>query len=136
MKRLVFVAEDNATYQKLLEIHIRAKFGECEVCAFSNPSAMLERLNEKPAAVVMDHFYADGSMTGIDYLSQLKKANRAIPVIYYTTMDDDRVREEAMKLGAEAYIIRDGASYNTLEKTLDDVLKKSQKGLLNRFLGK
>lgn len=121
----------------MLKVHFEEALGNYEVKAFSNPEDLIGHLNEKPFAVVLDHFYGNGfAKTGLDYLKELKKKNSSIPVIYHTSSTDDSIRSEAMKLGAEQFIPKDSASLVRIRTTLDLLHEKnSKKGLLSKLFG-
>lgn len=138
-KKLVFIVEDNLLQQKMLQVHLEEILGNYEVRTFNDPQDLIKRLNEKPHAVVLDHFYENSQKTGLDYLAELRKTHKKVPVIYHTTLDDDDVRKQVMELHAEQYIIKDSASLVRLRTTLD-LLQKKKKTLsiwdsLMRHLG-
>lgn len=125
MKKLVFIVEDNLVQQKMLQIHFEEILGDYEVQTFEHPKDMLPQLKEKPFAVVLDHFFGDREgKTGLDYLKQLRQSYKSIPVIYYTSLDDDSIKAEVMKLGAEQYIIKNSASLVRLKTALDTLHTK------------
>jgi len=68
----------------------------------------------------------------LDYLKELKKNHSSIPVVYYTTLNDNDVRAKVMDLGAEDYIIKDSASLVRLRTALDAISTK-KKGFLNKL---
>lgn len=135
MKKLVFIIEDDLVQQKALQIHFEEILANYTARTFSNPADMLRHLKEKPFAVVLDHFFSDeDGKTGLDYLRIMRKNYSSIPVIYYTTLDDDAVRSEVMSLGAEQYILKDSASLVRLRAALDQLHEKeSKKGFLKRL---
>jgi PleD family two-component response regulator len=138
MKKLVFVVEDNIMQQKVLQVHFEQMLGNYEVKTFTDPKAMFAHLNEKPFAIVLDHFFSkDDPKTGLDYLKEIRKQHKAVPVIYYTSLEDDAVKEKVMKLGVEDFITKNSASLVRLRTALD-VLdeKKSKKGIFKRLLGR
>jgi DNA-binding response OmpR family regulator len=138
MKKLVFIVEDNPVQQKMLQVHFEQMLGEYTVHTFENPALMFSHLSEKPFAIVLDHFFDDkNGKTGLDYLRELKKKFQRIPVIYYTTLDDDKVRSEVMTLGAEQYIIKNSASLVRLRTALDAIKEKNnKKGFLSKLFGR
>ena len=138
MNKLVFIVEDNPVDQKVLELHFKQTLGDYAVKTFSNPDDMLSRLHEKPFAIVLDHFFGDQSeKTGLHYLRELRKRHSTVPVVYYTTLDDQSVRKEVMQLGIEQYIIKDSASLVRLRTALDALLaKKSKKGFLQKLFSR
>lgn len=137
MKKLVFIVEDNLVQQKALQIHFEEILGDYTVRTFDHPKDMLSAVREKPFAMVLDHFFNDKEgKTGLDYLKILRKDYKPIPVIYYTTLDDDAVRAEVMKLGAEQYIIKNSASLVRLRTALDSLHEKQiANGFFLKYFG-
>ncbi|HEY9487325.1 MAG TPA: response regulator [Chryseosolibacter sp.] len=135
MKKLVFIIEDDIVQQKMLQVHFEDMLGNYTALTFSNPEDMLKHLKEKPFAVVLDHFFSDeNGKTGLDYLRIMRKNYSSIPVIYYTTLDDESIRAEVMSLGAEQYIIKNSASLVRLRAALDNLHEKeSKKGFLKKL---
>jgi CheY-like chemotaxis protein len=139
MRKLVFVAEDHPVQQKLMKVHFEEMLGSYTVQTFSNPEEMLEQLHQKPFAIVLDHFFGDqSSKTGLHYLKEIKKKNASIPIIYYTTLDDEKVRSEVMALGADQYIIKNSASLVRLRTALDILNSKvsKKKSFLQRLFNR
>lgn len=62
---------------------------------------------------------------GLDLLAELKKKNRSIIVIVITAVDDEAIRAEAMKRGADVFL-RKPFSHNTLR----DIVIEKVKNLL------
>ena len=135
MSKLVFVVEDNLIQQKMLKVHFEEMLGTYTVKTFENPEDMFKHMNEKPFAIVLDHFFGHQSKTGLDYLKDLKKNYPSIPVIYYTTLDDEKVRAEVIALGAEQYIIKNSASLVRIRTALD-ILNSRINKKKGGFLGK
>jgi CheY-like chemotaxis protein len=138
MKKLVFIVEDNPVQQKLLQVHFEEMLGNYNVRSFVNPDDLFGHLKEKPFAVVLDHFFPDKKdKTGLHYLKDLRKNYPAIPVIYYTSLEDDQIKEEVMNLGAAQYIIKNSASLVRLRTALDLIQEKiSKKGFLQKLFNK
>lgn len=136
-KKVVFIVEDDPAQQKMLQVHFEQLQGNYQVRTFADPKDMLKQLEEKPFAIVLDHFFADKEKTGLYYLAELRKSHRHLPVIYYTTLNDEAVKKQVMTLGAEEYIIKDSASLVRLRTALDTLNAKSKKkGFLGRLFGK
>jgi CheY-like chemotaxis protein len=135
MKKLVFIVEDNLVQQKMLQIHFEEILGDYAVQTFEHPQDMLPQIKEKPFAIVLDHFFGDKEgKTGLDYLKQLRQSHKSIPVIYYTSLDDETIKAEVMKLGAEQYIIKNSASLVLLKVALDSLHKKdADKGFFKKL---
>ena len=136
MNKLVFIVEDNPVQQKILQLHFEEMLGNYVVRTFANPAEMFAHLIEKPFAIVLDHFFANNSKTGLVYLKELKRSHSSIPVIYYTASDDAEIRASAMKLGVEQYIQKDSASLVRLRTALDLLEEKSKRGFFKKLFGK
>ncbi len=121
MKKLVFIIEDDLSQQKMLQVHFEQALGSYTVRCFADPEEMIKHLGEKPFAIVLDHFFNHQTKTGLDYLELLRKKHSALPIIYYTTLNDDSVKAKVMKSGAVQYILKDSASLVRLRTTLDAI---------------
>ena len=137
MNKLVYIVEDNPVQQKMLQVHFGQMVGNYSVKSFTDPEEMIAQIHENPFAVVLDHFFLDNDKTGLDYLKEIRKKYKKLPVIYYTSHDDEDTRKQVMKLGVEDYILKDSASLVRLRTALDLLNEKSSKrGILGRIFGK
>jgi CheY-like chemotaxis protein len=128
MKKLVYIVEDNPVKQKILQVHFEQMLGNYTVRVFTNTEDMFATINEKPFAIVLDHFFSNKkNLTGLDYLRDLKINHPKIPIIYYTSASDDDIRASVVKLGVEQYIVKDSASLVRLRTALDVLHEKSEK---------
>lgn len=133
MKKLVFIVEDSPVQQKLLQVHFEEMLGNYEVKTFLDPDDLFKHLHEKPFAIVLDHFFNNKKdKTGLDYLKEIKKKNKSIPIIYYTSLDNEKTMAEAMSLGAHDYIIKNSASLVRLRTSLD-LLHAQKKSLFEKL---
>ncbi|HEY0655817.1 MAG TPA: response regulator [Chryseosolibacter sp.] len=122
MKKLVFIIEDSPIQQKMLRVHFEEMLGNYEVKTFADPDDMFEHIKDKPFAIVLDHFFNDKKeKNGLDYLREIRKKHKSIPVIYYTSLDDEKIRTEVLALGAEEFIIKNSASLVRLRTALDAI---------------
>jgi len=137
MKKLVFIVEDSQAQQKMLKVHFEEMLGNYTVRPFTNPEELYKHLDEKPFAVVLDHYFDNHSKTGLDYLALIRDQYPKLPVIYYTTLDDDAIRHQAKTLGIESYILKDSASLVRLRTALDIIHEKGEKkGFFKKLFSK
>jgi DNA-binding NtrC family response regulator len=130
MSKLVFIVEDDLVQQKMLQHHFEEMLGNYTVKTFTDPDDLMNHINEKPFAIVLDHFYTHKKdKTGLDYLKELKKKRGNIPVVYYTSCTDEAVKTKATELGAEYFINKNSASLVRLRTALDS-LNSRKKGFL------
>ncbi len=136
MKKLVFIVEDNPIEQKLLQVHFEEMLGNYKVRAFANPDELFDHIHEKPFAIVLDHFFVDKKeKTGLHYLKDLRKNYKSIAVIYYTSLEDEKVKSEVLALGAKDYIIKNSASLVRLRTALDLLHVGKKKSIFERVFG-
>lgn len=122
MKKLVFIVEDSPIQQKMLRVHFEEMLGNYAVKTFSDPDELFAHIQDKPFAIVLDHFFNDKKdKNGLDYLREIKKKYKSIPVIYYTSLDDDKIKAEVKDLGAEEFIVKNSASLVRLRTALDAI---------------
>ena len=120
MSNLIFIVEDNVVQQKLMKVHFEEILGNYTVRAFENPHDIFSQLNENPLAVILDHFFDDRmGKTGLHFLRVIKVRHPSIAVIYYTSWEDENLRNNVMGLGAEQYIVKNSASLVRLRSALD-----------------
>ena len=82
-----------------------------KVVIVTNPlEAMKTVESEKPQIVLLD-VVMDG-MSGLEVLKKIKEFNHKIKVIMVSVVDDAIKKEEALKLGADAYV---GKPFNTFD---------------------
>jgi CheY-like chemotaxis protein len=138
VKNIVYIVEDNLVQQKMLQVHFEQMLGNYTVRTFANPDDMFAHLNEKPFAIVLDHFFSDKrNVTGLDYLRDLKENHPNIPVIYYTSANDESIRKEVESIGVEQFIHKDSASLVRLRTALDVIHEKAnKKGFFKKLFGK
>lgn len=102
MKKILIVDDDNDVRTKLSEI-LEAE-GFLTIQAADGLSAIVQCLNHKPDAVILDHQMP--FMNGIETLDQLKLQDRRIPVIMLTGCTDLDVTRQALSRGAAEVIFK------------------------------
>ena len=105
MKKNILVIDDSSNIRKLVEFFLRSK--GYSVVSAENGQEGLERLHQMPFdAIVLDINMPN--MDGFEFLKIIKsdKAYRQISVVMLTAEDQDRDKEEAIKLGATGYLVK------------------------------
>lgn len=134
-KKIVFVVEDNPHEQKVLRVHFEEILGAYQVRTFTSPDEMMLHIGEKPYAIVLDHFFEGQTKTGLDYVTELRKKHKQVPIIYHTSLDDEKLKKQVLALGAEAYIVKNSASMVYLRTALDNVAQKlGKRGIFKRLI--
>jgi DNA-binding NtrC family response regulator len=118
-KYLIFVVEDNNTYNHLVVGHLR-KNGFTSVKSFSSGKDCIEAVlnKEVPNIIIQDYFMNE--MNGLEVLQKVKKVIPDAEFIFLTGNEDIEVAVTTMKSGAYDYVIKDNVA-------LDKVVNKIQK---------
>ena len=108
----VLVIDDDSLTCRTVARLIRAE-GHIATCVFSASDAVRSLAKRVPQLLVLDVMLPD--QTGLELLRMLRADPRtkAIPVILYTAVRDDKVRAEARQLGAADFVVK-GGGWNEL----------------------
>ena len=112
---LLFVVEDNAIYNQLLEEKLLS-FGYTNIKTFLNASDFLENLDKNPDVILLD--YHLGDTNGFELLKLIKQKRVKAQIIFLSGNDDNVVTMDALTSGAFAYIIKDQFAFENLQKKL------------------
>ncbi len=99
----ILIVEDEAKMRRLLELNL----GEDGFQTLSAPDAerALQILQDSPVDLVVTDLKLPG-MSGLEFLSALKRTHPAMPVIVMTAFGTVETAVEAMKLGASDYVLK------------------------------
>ncbi len=101
----VLNVDDSVTMRKIVSIALRGK--GYEVLEAANGMEALQGMKEKrPDAIILDINMP--VMNGIEFLKERSKvaAYASIPVVVLTTQGEDGLKNEALALGAKAFMIK------------------------------
>jgi FixJ family two-component response regulator len=101
--RVVLVVEDYESMRDAIGRLLKAAGYEC--IAFSTAQALLEHGPGSGAVCVVSDLKMPG-MTGFELLTELRRLGGYPPAILMTAHDAPGVREEAMRRGAAAYLVK------------------------------
>ncbi|MFC3832078.1 MULTISPECIES: response regulator [Deinococcus] len=108
----ILVIED-APAMRLLVRHILEQAGHHPVVVGSVPDALAE-LELGVVDVIVSDLYLPGQ-SGLDLLRTLRQQPDAPPVVMLTSAGEDRLREEAVTLGARAFLTKPFSRYELLD---------------------
>jgi len=101
----ITIYEDNAQLREGLSILLNSTEGFSVLGAFSNPTNVVEQYNSlKPDVILMDIDMPETN--GIEGLKILRKVNTDVKVLMLTVFDDNQNVFEAIKNGANGYILK------------------------------
>jgi len=129
MEPLVFIAEDDAMYSHMVHTFIERN-GIFKARAFTTGEALLDKMNEQPRIVILDHNLNDKNpecMNGIDVLQHLNTEYPHTPVVVLSGQDEMRMAVDLISSGACDYINKnDQNAFEQLDRTLRDILHISR----------
>jgi len=121
MKKL-FIVDDEIEITQILKGHFESKGFEVSISASGEEIERLLTTQGQPDLVLLDYILA-GPMTGLDVIKKLREFNSNAKVIFLTGALEDSVKEQAMALGVETFLIKP-----LLMRTLDEVVAQNLGG--------
>ncbi len=101
-KRILIVEDEKLLGMSLYEILFSAT-GTFEVVLCETAEDGLEKVKEKKFDLIISDLKLPGEMTGIDLLRKVKEMHPDTHLMLMTAYGSDAVREDAEKIGVEAY---------------------------------
>ena len=118
---LVLAVEDDDAQAELLRRALRRTSLKAEFAHCDDEDDLPGVLAERGADVV----FLDNRLvrrTGLEVLRQLREDGHRMPVVFYTTLLDDRLRAELNELGCEHVLEKDKVSPARVEELLREVV--------------
>lgn len=120
-KANILVVEDEKDSAELVKNYLSRR-GFIVDIAFSGEEAMLKINTRRPDIVLLDIYMA--GVDGLIVLKAIKETDKDIIVIMTTAAEDNKIVKEAMRLGANGYLVKP-FNLENLEKTIiDNAIKK------------
>jgi two-component system alkaline phosphatase synthesis response regulator PhoP len=114
---MVWIVDDHEDTAELVA-HVLTRHG-IAATAFDNATGVLDALKqEKPDLLILDMMMP--VMDGIELLRRIRSSARwkDIPVVIYSADYTKSRMEEAMSLGANAYLVKGAVSFEAILKTV------------------
>lgn len=128
----VTIVEDEIAHLELMERAIRRDFPDAQVFAFGEIESCLKALDQVDPDVIITDYLLPG-MNGLDFLEELRRRQKDIPVVVITGQGDENIAVKAMKLGAYDYIVKSGDFFSLVPSIIQKVIRQEElKGALRR----
>jgi len=116
--------EDRETYRRYLLQNPEAHYTILEAESGEGGLELCQSL--KPDGILLDYLLPD--LDGLEFLSELRTQTNAIapPVIMLTGQGNEFIAVQAMKAGAQDYLVKGRMTPETLRLTVDGVIEKAQ----------
>jgi DNA-binding NarL/FixJ family response regulator len=93
----------------MLTDYLKREYEGFNIVSFATGEACLRRLFEQPDAVVLDYYLNSkekDAANGINILKEIKKQNKAIPVIMLSSQESYGTTAQTIMYGAVHYVIK------------------------------
>lgn len=105
----VFIVDDEPLLSEMLTDYLQDQYAGFTIKSFPTGEACLQSLGEQPDAVVLDYYLNSkekNAANGIDILKEIKKQNKALPVIMLSSQKSYATAAQTISYGAVHYVIK------------------------------
>ena len=105
----VFIVDDEPLLAEMLTDYLVDRFVGVNVKSFQTGEACLQSLDENPDAVILDYYLNSkekDAANGIDILKEIKKRNKALPVIMLSSQKSYGTATQTIMYGAVHYVVK------------------------------
>jgi DNA-binding NarL/FixJ family response regulator len=105
----IFIVDDEPLLAEMLSDFIKQENPNYTIKSFLTGEKCLESLDELPSAIVLDYYLnskVQDAANGIDILKEIKKRNKALPVIMLSSQESYGVASKTIMYGAVHYVIK------------------------------
>ena len=105
----IFIVDDEPLLSEMLSDYLKEQYMGFNVQSFPTGEACLQSLHLQPNIVVLDYYLNSkekDAANGIDILKEIKKQNRALPVIMLSSQKSYGTATQTIMYGAVHYVIK------------------------------
>lgn len=105
----IFIVDDEPLLSEMLTDYLKDQYEGFNIKSFPTGEACLQSLEEQPDAVVLDYYLNSkekDAANGIDILKEIKKRNKALPVIILSSQKSYATAAQTILYGAVHYVIK------------------------------
>ncbi len=121
----VTIIEDEPAHAELMERSIKKDFPDAQIDYFGDILDCLNTLDRINPDIIITDYLLPG-MDGLDFLEELRKRHKDIPVVVVTGQGDERIAVKAMKLGAYDYIVKSGDFFSLAPGIIQKVIREKE----------
>lgn len=119
----ILILEDEEAHFHLMKRTICKELPEATVCHASDASACLGELERIAPDIILIDYLLPG-MTGIEFLAAIKQKGCDIPIIMITGQGDESIAIQAMKLGAQDYLVKSADFFLLLPAVIGQAVRE------------
>lgn len=117
---LIFVVEDNKSYSKIVEHHLKNN-GYENLMTFTSGEDCLNELDSKPDIIIQD--YKLQGISGLNVLQRVKKIYPFTEFIFLSAQDSIEIAVSSIKSGAFDYIVKDEVALQRMIQKIENIIK-------------
>ena len=105
----IFIVDDEPLLSEMLSDYLKEQYDGFNLRSFPTGEACLQSLDEQPDAVVLDYYLNSkekNAANGIDVLKEIKRRDKAIPVIMLSSQKSYATASQTIMYGAMHYVIK------------------------------
>jgi DNA-binding NarL/FixJ family response regulator len=106
---LLFIVDDEPLLSEMLTDYLKEQYNGFRIKSFPTGEDCLHKLHESPDAVILDYYLNSkekDASNGIDILKEIKKRNKALPVIMLSSQKSYGTASQTIMYGAVHYVIK------------------------------
>jgi DNA-binding NarL/FixJ family response regulator len=118
----VFIVDDEPLLSEMLTDYLLEYHPSLNITSFPTGEDCLKNLHEKPAVIVLDYHLNSkekGAANGLDILKEIKRKNKAIPVIMLSSQESYAKAAQTIGIGAIHYVIKGQAAFEEIQKLIE-----------------
>lgn len=129
----VLLIEDNPDDAKLMMHMLNRAETEFEVCHVHCLSSARQRLASESFDVILTDLSLPDS-TGVESVVAIRQSAALVPLVVLTGLSDTVVALRALKMGAQDYLTKDGATSDVLERTIRYAIQRQRNSEMEQLL--
>jgi len=117
----IFIVDDEPLLSEMLTDYLKDQNQGFNIRSFPTGEACLQSLDEQPDAVVLDYYLNSkekDAANGIDILKEIKKQNKALPVIILSSQESYGTAAQTIRYGAVHYVIKGQDAFEEIFKLI------------------
>lgn len=122
----ILLIEDNADHARAIEVMSRglelSSFNLVRVESLADALGFLR--TARPQLILLDMHLPDGA--GLTLLDQVRTAAPQVPIVVLTALNDDRLATDALKAGAQDYLVKGDVTPAGLTRALRHAVARNQ----------
>ena len=113
----IFIVDDEPLLSEMLTDYLKEQYDGFNLRSFPTGEACLQSLDEQPDAVVLDYYLNSkekNAANGIDILKEIKRRDKAIPVIMPSSQKSYATASQTIMYGAMHYVTKGQAAFDEI----------------------